>query len=165
VLRIEAGWPTRLTRHSSKQPPTGLALGEVHAIATANQLHLPRGPELGRWKRRALVDAGIISPHPVTLPQLPPNAPRSAQQTWNAIGELLQVRYLVDPVDEPVPLSSPFLAHWSGLPQSTLERGKTWLERHGLITRAGHAPFGWPAPCLLWQITTAKTQADTEAPT
>ena len=153
VLRIKSGWPAAIKRHRSQQPPAGLALAEVYATTITNQLHLPRGPELARWKRKALVDAGIIEPHPVRLPSLPPGAPECARQTWQAIAGLLQVRFLVDPPDEPVPLSSPFLCSWSGVPQSTLERGKRWLESRGYITRVGHAPFGWPAPCLLWRIT------------
>ncbi len=155
VLRISSGWPAAIKRHHSQQPPTGLALAEVYAISTAKRLHLPRGPELARWKRKALVDAGIVEPHPVQLAPLPPDAPNSARQTWHAIAGLLQVRFLVDPPDEPVPISSPFLSSWSGMPQSTLERGKRWLEPHGYITRVGHAPFGSPAPCLLWHIATS----------
>lgn len=164
VLRIKSGWPAAIKRHRSQQPPTGLALAEVYASTTTNELHLPRGPELARWKRRALVDAGIISPHPVHLALLPPTAPSNAQETWDAIRGLLQIRFLVDPEDEPVPLSSPFLASWSGLPQSRIERGKHWLEQHGLITRAGNALFGWPAPCLLWRVTTAERAETTPQP-
>ena len=161
VLRINSGWPAAIKRHRSQQPPTGLALAEVYVITIANHLHLPRGPELGRGREGHWSTPGSSSRTPSNSPNCRPKHPQAPARPGRRLRPL-QIRFLVDPADEPVPLSSPFLSLWSGLPQSTLERGKQWLEPRGFITRAGHAPFGWPAPCLLWNVTQTTIKAHSE---
>jgi hypothetical protein len=153
VTHLISGWPAGLTRKRTGKPPTDLALAEVYAIAVTGEIHLPRGPELARWKRRALAGAGILQPAPVRLKALPPGAPDSAESTWKAIEHLLAIRWLTDPQEDPVVLSAPFLARWTGVDEQTLRRGKYWLSKQGFITKAGTVPSaGGGRPTQLWTV-------------
>ena len=79
---------------------------------------------MARWKRRLLVEFGFVPPKRLPFTPLPPGSPDSAVATWQAIHELREIRALTDEPDEPLPLSGPFLARWSGIDQDEIRRGK-----------------------------------------
>jgi hypothetical protein len=145
VVQIHDGW--------CKRPaPRSLILPQVYALAITEELWVPQGPELARWRNRALLDADLIMRPEVGLARLPEAAPRSARETWAIIGSLVEARAVGgDPY--PLPLKASFLVGWSGnaVTESSVRTGKTWLEAKGFIKHVadGRGSFGKPAK--LWQ--------------
>ena len=151
VVGLLDGWPHEVRRQHGKAPAS-LALAELFATSWAGTPCLPGRSELSRWKRRALLQAGIVTRPAVALPALDDGAPVHARETWEGIGELVAVRALTEQVGDPVPLSAPFLSRWCPLERHAVRRGKTWLENRGFIERAGEGEFGHPRRCLLWSV-------------
>ena len=150
VLDVLAGWP-------SSPVPWSLCLAEVYRVAVTGvlQARRPRDPELARFKRRALIEAGLVRPAPVRLPGLPEDAPASARATWRIIAGLLRVRWLTDPPEEPLPLSVPFLLRWAGdaaVTEGDLTAGKKWLEGHGFIEHVADGPVRYGKRTKLWLV-------------
>ncbi len=131
-LWVDSGWPGK--------PRKSLCLAEVFAASVTGELKdRMNSPEQSRWKVRALIASGVEKPPRVLMPVLPSHAPRSAVLTWHAIGTLMQARRLRDePPGTPLPLVAPFLARWSGVGESTLQLGKTWLKANGYIAHVGN---------------------------
>ena len=68
VLLVRAGWPHTPARQS-------LSLAEVFAAVTTREVRQRKGPELARYKRRALVETEMIGPAAVSLRPLPGTRP------------------------------------------------------------------------------------------
>ncbi len=146
VLLIHSGWP-------NVPAPKSLALAEVFAASCTGELRELGRPEMARFKRRALVAAGLTpAPERVRLPALPEDAPESARRTWGAIADFLTERRMTEPPGTPVALSSPWFSNWSRVPEPTIRAGKRWLEKRGFIQRVGEAPSGRGRPTYLWSV-------------
>jgi hypothetical protein len=144
VLLVLEGW-------QAPPAPKALKLAEVFAVGVTGEMRKLNGPEMGRYKLRALIESQIIAkPNPVPLMPLVNPTPQ-AQATWDAISELLALRRLTEAPGEPLALSAPWLSKWSGVPEPVLRSGKLWLEKNGYIKRAGTGP-GRPRPLLYWRI-------------
>lgn len=145
TLWIHEGWP-------EKPAPKALKLAEVYAISTTGELRKLRKPEMGHFKRRALLEAGLVDPPP-PLPPLPDGATDTAVKTWEeAIGVVHAERRLKEPAGTPMALATGRLAKWSGLDEGTVRSGKDWLRRHGFIEKVGEVESGYPRPTYLWKI-------------
>ena len=72
VLLVRAGWPHTPARQS-------LSLAEVFAAVTTREVRQRKGPELARYKRRALVETEMIGPAAVSLRPLPERALRRSR--------------------------------------------------------------------------------------
>jgi len=145
VLFIREGWPTPPARKS-------LCLAEVYAIALTGKLRRINGPELRRFKVKALLDGGFRERPEVGLAHLPADAPEFAQRTLSAVEDVLAVRITNgESASEPFPFSAPWTATFTGTDETTLRRGKLWLEQHGVLNRAGHAPSRFPRQTQLWR--------------
>ena len=163
VLGLQAGWPPEIRRKGGRAPKS-LALAEVFATSWAHRPLLPSPREIPRWKRRALLRAGLVNAPVVPLVDLPDDAPQEVRAVWEGIHELLVVRSLVEPAGEPVPISAPFLARWCPLDENAVRRAKAWLGRRGFIERAEVAPFGFPRPCVLWWIARRREPSRSRSP-
>jgi hypothetical protein len=146
VVLVRAGWP----EHPA---PKSLTLAEVFAITETRQVRQLRGPEMARWKLRALAEAGLVTPPPVSPPPIPADAPPHAHTFRHVLERLLAIRRLTEAAGTPLPLSVPFLANWSGRPADELQRGKYWYAKRRLIEKAGTVHVGKPKPLQLWRIT------------
>jgi hypothetical protein len=147
VLLVLADWPTT-------PAPKALKIAEVFAVTVTGELRKLNRPTMGRYKLRALIDAGII-PKPKPVPLIPlVNPTPQAQATWGAIGKLLAVRRLTEAPGEPIALSTPWLSNWSGVSEPVLRSGKRWLEKHGYIEHVGDGP-GRPRPLKYWRVADA----------
>lgn len=137
--------------HGDKAPRRTLALHEVFAAHRTGRFDTCRGPHARRWKLRALVELGFCEPVTVELPELI-DAPDTVTRVWNAIAALLSIRWIEEPPGSPCPLSSPWVAAWTGIREGEIRTAKRWLERHGHITRAGTAPGRFGKDTILWEV-------------
>jgi hypothetical protein len=152
ILRVHDGWPSAPARKA-------LALAEVFATAVTGELrNRYSGPELARWKARALVESGLVDRPLVDLKPLPPDAPTAVATTWSVIESLLVARRVLgEERASPVPLVTPFLLRWSrgivdDVTDATLRAGKRWLEDRRPLERAGTAPGRFGRPTQLWRV-------------
>lgn len=147
-----------------------LLLGQLYASVCAETLLHPDGPELARWKRRALWEAGIVSLPPVALKPLPVGAPLYVREVWAAIGLLVAVRRLIDPDERSLPLTRAFVARWAGCASfarshsivstgdeddpavKVARRALGWLDRHSYIRRVGAIDVGKGRPMTMWAV-------------
>lgn len=137
--------------HNPVAPRRTLALHEAYAATRTGIFRTYRGPEARRWKLRALVELGFKKPAEVHLPQ-PQNAPANVRRLWQAIMDLLAIRWLEEPTGSPFVLSAPWFSTWSGLPVTTIRIGKLWLERNEYVERAGFCPGSFGKPAILWRL-------------
>ena len=110
----------------------------------------PDGPELARWKRRALIEWGVIAPPAVALRVLPADAPRDVLVVWSGISLLVAVRRLTEPDEMAFPLTRSFVPPWCGCEEPQARRALGWLDRNGFIWRLGRAMFVGRRPMTLW---------------
>lgn len=148
VLYLRAGWPSSPDIRTRRS----LCLAEVYAITLTGTIRDLRGPELARFKVKALADAGLLDLPTVHLPDLPNRAPASAIETWDLIRELAAARAATGDIG-PMPLVAPWLASWNGTSESAIKAGKQWLEHACLIVHVDHAPGRFGKTTKLWQIT------------
>ncbi len=143
-----------------------LCLTEVYAMQRARDWFRPGRPEQARWQLAALVEVGILEPPSVRLRALPADAPRLVVTLWPYIAELVALRRIREPDERTLPLSAPFLVRWcrKSLTETEIALAKRWLERHGLITRAGAIPSSSPArrDTVLWIVAEAELGHDGE---
>lgn len=150
VLYLLAGWPPDL------KPRRSLSLAEVYAVTLTGTVRIFNGPELSRFKAKALLDAGLVTAPALTFAPLPDGAPASAVETWELIRDVLEVRTLQDPATAlPLPLVAPWLASWNGTAETRIVSGKKWLQRHGHITCVGEQPGRFGKPTKLWNVQAA----------
>jgi hypothetical protein len=147
VVFVHAGW-------SGRPAPRSLILAQVYAVAVHGELRVAKGPELARWRNRALIDAGLVARPTVSMPELADSAPPSAKKTWSLIEQLLAARNLTDSPAEPVPLNAPFLERWSGgtITASEIVSARQWYEANGYIVHVDDAPGIFGKPLKLWQL-------------
>jgi hypothetical protein len=144
VLRVMAGWP-------EAPGPAALSMAETFAAAVTGELGRLPVPSLVRWKRRALVEAGLIpAPRQPSLRPLPDDAPERAARTWAAVRHLLAIRRLTEPPGTSFPFSVPWVAGWSGEPERVVLSGKRWLVRHGYLIHVGETPSRFGRPMHLY---------------
>src|SRR5437868_6526603 len=103
-----------------------------HLCELESVYHLCKGPELARFKVKALIEGGLVEPTSVSLPPLPANAPATALETWALIAELCEIRTATGDTG-PMPLVAPWLASLNGTDQNAIRAGKRWLETEGRI--------------------------------
>jgi hypothetical protein len=129
-----------------------LKLGQFYASICAGRIIGPTGPELARWKRRALTEWGVVAPPSVVLRPLPEDAPRYVAPVWNRICLLMAVRRLIEPDERLLPLTRSFVPAWCGCDEQQARRALGWLDRNGFIWRAETMDVGKPKPMTLWAI-------------
>jgi hypothetical protein len=111
---------------------------------------------LARWKRRALVEWGVIGAPHVCIRPLPDDAPRYIAPVWEGIGLLLTVRRVTEPDATIVPLARDFVRDWCGRDENEVRRALGWLDRHGWIWRVAREDVGKPKAMTLWGIAAAE---------
>lgn len=129
-----------------------LKLGQFYASICAGTLIRPVEAELARWKRRALIEWGVVTARAVHLRPLPKDAPRYAVTVWDGIGLLVAVRRLTEPDETEFPLTRSFLPGWCGCEVKVVKRGMGWLDRHRFVWRTRSVPVGKPKPMTLWAV-------------
>jgi hypothetical protein len=147
ILYVRAGWPPSADLRRRRS----LCLAEVYAISLTGTVRSFRGPELARFRVRALIEAGMIAPATVTLADLPGDAPAAAVATWKVIAEHATVRATTGDTG-PMPLVAPWLASLNGTSEQTIRCGKRWLERHGFITHVADAPGHFGKKTKIWEV-------------
>ena len=147
VLYIRAGWP----RSPDIRRRRSLCLAELYAIALTRTIRDFHGPELARFKVKALIAAGLVQPTTISLPELPANAPAPAVATWRLIEELATER-ATGGETWPMPLVAPWLASRNGTSEEAVRTGKRWLERNGWIVHVDNAPGRFGKATKLWQV-------------
>jgi hypothetical protein len=135
-----------------------LALAQVYASVCARRLIQPKGPSLARWKRRALVECGILPLRGVSLQALPSGAPAHVCAIWDAIALLVAVRRIEDPDESSLPLTRGFVADWSGCAQTAVRSALGWLDSRGYIRRVGEEKSGKPRPTTMWAVAEEPSQ-------
>jgi hypothetical protein len=147
VLYLREGWPSSpdIRRRRS------LCLTEAYAVTLTGEIRDFNGPELARFRTKALIEAGLVVPTSVCLPELPPGAPASAVRLWKLVEELAAVRATTGDTG-PMPLVAPWLASLDGVGEASICNGKDWLERVGLIVHVDDAPGRFGKLTKLWAI-------------
>lgn len=126
----------------------------VYAASVSDEFRwLTRG-ELPRWKRRALLEAGVVGIPDVQLAALPEDTLAATRAVYAGIELLVRVRVLGGELaGDPVPLSRPFLCRWVPASERAVRTGMEELERLGHIHRAGvHVKSGGRRPLRLWTV-------------
>ena len=129
-----------------------LKLGQFYASVCAGRLIRPTGAALARWKRRGLLEWGVIGAPPVCIRPLPDDAPLYIAPVWEGIRLLLAVRRLTEPDGMVVPLARDFVRDWCGRDGKEVRRALGWLDRHGWIWRVCRTDVGKPKPMTLWAV-------------
>lgn len=156
ILQIHEGWPLMPARKE-------LCLAEMYAMHTVGRACSRVGHAAqARWKRRAMIEAGILAEPIVTLAELPNAATADATLVQHLAYQLLLARRVVngygepvEPVGTPIPLSAPFLTGWggAGTDENAIRRGKMWLEKQRFIWQVDSIPgVGARKPTTLWRI-------------
>ena len=118
-----------------------------YAAATSGQVHDLSASEYGVWKRRLLLESGLV-PHPaVALAVLPVDAGVHARELWPSIELLIQARLLGGtPADAPLPLTRRFLRRWVPMGERPVRTAMEELIALEFVTLADtHVPNrGWP---------------------
>ena len=110
-------------------------------------------PERGVWKRRLLIDAGLVEPPPVVLARLPEEACTATRELWPQIQLLVQARVLGGmPATDPFPLSRRFLRGWARMSERAVREAMEELEWLGYVERAGTYPARRGVPGLTWRV-------------
>ena len=146
----EGYWRALLAGHEAPAPLT-----VVYAASISGELIFSLGPgAFPRWKRRALMEAGILGVPLVSLAPLPSEASDSTQVLWEAIELLIRVRVLGgERARDALPLSRPFLCRWTPLSERATRSGMESLERWELIRRVGtYTKSGGRRPLTLWTV-------------
>jgi hypothetical protein len=119
--------------HATPKP-----LAFVYAATIAGVVEeLGRG-EFPRWKRRALLEAGMLDELPIRLARLPDLTPTAVPELWAAIELLVKVRVAGgDAPCDPLPLSRTFLRRWAAMTDSRVRAAMEFLEREKCIEKVG----------------------------
>lgn len=147
-------WRVLVAGHDAPAP-----LAVVYAAAVSGEFRWLSAGTFPRWKRRALVEAGLVALPNVTLANLPTDVSESTRLLWDAIQLLVRVRVLGgERAADALPLSRPFLRHWTPASERGTRTGMETLERLGLIWRVGsYTKSSGRRPLTLWGIAIAGT--------
>jgi hypothetical protein len=142
-------WRVLVAGHDAPAP-----LAVVYAAAVSGEFRWLGAGTFPRWKRRALLEAGLVGMPDVTLANLPDDASESTRLLWNAIQLLVRVRMLGgERAADALPLSRPFLRHWTPASERGTRTGMETLERLGLIWRVGsYTKSSGRRPLTLWGV-------------
>lgn len=91
-------------------------------------------PEYVTWSLRLLVDAGIVEPAEVSVPELPKGLNDSVGRVWKGYKHLLQCRWLYE-YGQPAPFSFRFGAVWCGLSHQTVSKAVAQLMAANMMAR------------------------------
>lgn len=87
------------------------------------------------WHLRLLIECGFAAPLPVSVPELPPNAPKAERRVYDGMRLLLGTRGLYEPA-RPAPFGREFGAAWCQMtPRNTGEAFQSLLQQ-GYFVRA-----------------------------
>ena len=142
-------WRALVAGHEAPAP-----LAVVYASAVSGEFHWLSAGTFPRWKRRALLDAGLVGVPDVRLVGLPDEASDATRELWTAIELLVRVRVLGgETARDPLPLSRPFLCHWTPLSERSTRTGMESLECWELIRRdRPHMKSGGRRALMLWTV-------------
>lgn len=148
-------WRALVAGHDVPAP-----LAVVYAAAVSGHFHWLGSGVFPRWKRRALLEGGFVGVPLVSLANLPDGVSESTLVVWGAIELLVRVRVLGgEAAKDALPLSRPFLSHWTPASERTTRTGMETLERLEFISRAGsHTKSGGRRPLTLWQARLAEEE-------
>ncbi|MBT3038825.1 MAG: bifunctional DNA primase/polymerase [Candidatus Thiodiazotropha sp. (ex Codakia orbicularis)] len=100
--------------------------------------------EYAVWSMRLAIQSGVVPPAHVTLPALPESATKSVRVFYQGVELLFATRWKdKEWAYRPVAMSRKFMANWCGIGEASVERGKRYLLKHGVIrsTREHYGPY------------------------
>ena len=143
-------WRAVLAGHEAPAP-----LAVIYAAAVSGEFHWLSAAVFTRWKRRALLEAGLVGMPAVSLADLPADGVSdSTRFMWGAIELLVRVRVLGgDRARDALPLSRHFLRRWAPLADRPTRTAMETFERLEYIWRVGrYAKSGGQRPLTLWGV-------------
>jgi hypothetical protein len=147
VVQTEGRW--RYTDPAYLRP---VPLAQYFADRVSRRCAPRPAPELTRWTRRLLVEAGLVDLAPRQL-WTPADSHGTVVVLARTIGHLASLRALAGDLD-PLPLGSTFLVDWSAaaLSYQQVYRAKRFLENCGVIVRVDVVDVHKPRPLVLWAV-------------
>jgi len=111
-------------------------LPDVRAsLAYGRALRL-RGPSVATWQLRLLVEAGLLTPYPVSARPLPAAVRPAVRQVYDGFLLLLGCKWWYMP-QVPTTFAWRFAAAWCGLNERHVGEAMSWLLAHGYIRQMG----------------------------
>ena len=133
---------------------TPAPLAVIFAAAVSGEFHWLSAAAFTRWKRRALLEAGLVGMPAVALADLPADISEATRFMWGAIELLVRVRVLGgERARDALPLSRPFMRRWAPLADRPTRTAMETLEGLEYIWRVGrYAKSGGRRPLTLWGV-------------
>jgi hypothetical protein len=123
-----------------------------------------RPPEYVTWKRRLLIEAGVISVTDVRLAPLPADVSHWARDLWAKIELLVQARALGGTRPrEPLPLTREFLAGWAEMPPWGVRAALEGLQSAGLVRVVDQVRSRGGRMVRFWSVALAENPGIEEA--
>src|SRR5215472_13812461 len=111
-------------------------LPDVRAsLAYGRALRL-RGPSVATWQLRLLVEAGLLTPYPVSARPLPAAVRPAVRQVYDGFVFLLGCKWWHTP-QAPAPFSRRFAAAWCGVVERHVGEAMHWLLAQGWLSQVG----------------------------
>lgn len=114
----------------------GIGLGEVRACIAYGCEHHPTRLEAARWRERLDFEAQLHYPVPLDV-RLPEPCPEPASIMAGKMRVFVGLRDARFPLDEPFVFARKFACAYCDLSADTVRAALSWLERAGVIYRAG----------------------------
>jgi hypothetical protein len=124
----------------------GAGLAEARAFIAYGGERPLSPTECARWHERLDFEAGLLMPIPlpVELPEPCPGAARTVAGWMRVFVGLRNARF---PLDEPFVFAREFASAYCGLSTDMVRAAMSWLERAGVISRAGTHGLA-----ILWRL-------------
>ena len=131
----------------------GKPLAYRYAAAVSGEARFLTAPAYGQWKRRLLLECGVVPRPAVSLAPLPGELGVHARRIWPLIELLIQVRVLGGTAaHDPLPLTRRFLRRWVPMGERPVRAAMEDLEAHEFVMRAGTYPMKGIRPMNLWVV-------------
>jgi hypothetical protein len=146
-------WRAVLAGHEAPAP-----LAVIYAAAVSGEFQWLSAGAFPRWKRRALLEAGLVGTPPVALAELPCDISEPVCLMWDAVELLVRVRVLGgERARDALPLSRRFMCRWAPLSDRSTRTAMETLERRDFIWRVSRwAKSGGQRPLTLWGVKLAE---------
>lgn len=124
-----------------------------YAAAVSGEARSLTAPEYGQWKRRLLLECGVVPRPTVSLAALPGDLCAHAHRLWPLIELLIQVRVLGGTAaHDALPLTRRFLRRWVPMGERPVRAAMEDLEAHEFVMRVGTYPVKGIRPMNLWVV-------------
>jgi hypothetical protein len=124
----------------------GVGLAEVRAFLAYGDERRTSNLEAARWRELLDFEAGLRWPIPLDV-QLPECCPETARVLAGAMRVFVGLRDARFPLAEPFVFGGDFAPAYCGLSHDQVRAAKDWLERIGVIYRAGKHGLA-----ILWKL-------------